>query len=159
MVMSGFKIIFDSDYSIGNWPKSTLRRSLPQHQLYICCESLCTGTQLLQGCSCPNNCMWHVCQHTSTFYSVCVFVWSGPLLSLALSQLHWPDQLLADWDCPLIKPLYRQAHRVQGGLSKTKLRSLPTSLTPPSSYTTGVEWQDLASELLKIVAVWVKCHR
>lgn len=56
---------------------------------------------------------------------VCMFgfVWRGPS-SMAAYQLPWLDRGLAGRDCPLIKPLYHKAHRVQGGLSKSTLMSL-----------------------------------
>lgn len=41
---------------------------------------------------------------------------------------------------------------------KPKLRS-PLTLTPAHSYSTGVEWSNLAGEPLKRVVVWVKWHR
>lgn len=98
----------------------------------------------------------------NTYDCACVcfyFVLSSSSVRLALPQLLWPDQQLANSDCPLIKLLYHRAHRVQGGLSKTKLMSLLTPSIPARSNATAVEWLNLASQPLKRVFVRVKCHR
>lgn len=98
----------------------------------------------------PSICMLMYC--TMTFYCVCLrSVW------------HLPSSpgRTSSWQTEIAHSL---SHFITGptefkGLSKTNLRSLATSLIPGHSCTTGVEWHNLASELLKRPAVVVKYHR
>lgn len=122
---------------------------------------MCTGmdqTYVVVYFQIPISVHASICSHFTV--CVCVFV-----------CMEWVFTQSGTFPAPLARPAAgrqrlptHQATLSPGpqssrGLSKTKLRSLLTPLIPAHSYTTGVEWQNLASEPSKRVVVRVKYSR